>query len=354
MVKYTTNTVNKLFYAGLFAVLFQMACKVDPQVIPVPPSDHIREIVPDGWPQPYYTYSTNPISEAGFVLGRALFYETMLSRDNSISCGSCHQQISAFSNAEHSLSHGINNQLGTRNAPALFNLTWHTSFMHDGGINHIESQPPAPITNTVEMDEQLDHVVSKLQATDKYRKMFRDAFGDETVNTQRMQKAITQFQGLLYSYQSRYDAYKQGKAEFSASELKGYTLFLNHCNVCHKEPLFSDFKFRSNGLTVDPVLNDIGRARIVNTPDNYYKFKTPSLRNIAKTYPYMHDGRFSTLDAVLDHYASNAKNSTNLDPLLQQPLVFTPEERLDIIAFLNCLSDEKYLNDKRFMNPNKP
>ena len=327
-------------------------CKVDPEIKPVVVTDNISEIIPEGWPQPYYTFSTNPVTEAGFVLGRALFYETLLSKDNTISCGTCHQINAAFANTDHKLSHGINDLVGTRNAPALFNLTWHTSFMHDGGINHIENQPPAPITNTVEMGEELNNVVKKLQDSEKYRKLFNDAFGDELVNTQRMFKAITQFQGLIYSYNSKYDNYKAGTAQLTASEGRGYSLFLAKCSACHKEPLFSDFVIRSNGLPVDPSLNDIGHGLIENLPENYYKFKTPSLRNIAKTGPYMHDGRFSTLQQCLDHYTNGITNLTNLDPLLQNGIPMTAEEKADIVAFLFTLTDYKLLSDKRFADPN--
>jgi len=334
------------------SVLFLFNCKVDPKIVPVLPSDNIAEVVPDGWPQPNYTFSTNPVSEAGFVLGRALFYETLLSKDNTISCGSCHQLTSAFANTEHKLSHGINDLLGKRNAPGLFNLTWHTSFMHDGGINHIENQPPAPITNTVEMGEEIENVVKKLQASDKYRKLFNDAFGDELVNSQRMFKAITQFQGLIYSYTSKYDEYKAGKAQFSEAEKRGYSLFLAKCSACHKEPLFSDFVIRSNGLPVDPSLNDIGQGLVDNQPGSYYKFKTPSLRNIAKTGPYMHDGRFSTLQQCLNHYTGGITNFTNLDPLLQNGIPMTDGEKADIVEFLLSLTDYRLLSDKRYADPN--
>lgn len=328
------------------------ACSVDPKIEQPLPSAGIREIIPEGWPQPYYTFSTNPLSEAGFVLGRALFYETQLSIDNSVSCGSCHQIDAAFANADHKLSHGIYDRIGTRNSPALFNLTWHSSFMHDGGINHIENQPPAPITNTVEMGEELSTVVQKLQNSARYRQLFKDAFGDDSVTTQRLFRAITQFQGLIYSFSSKYDDYKRGKTAFTAAELRGYNTFLAKCNACHSEPLFSDFAFRNNGLPVDPSLNDKGRAMIEDLPGNYYKFKTPSLRNIALTGPYMHDGRFNTLEKCLDHYESDISNFTNLDPLLQNGIALSDEERSDLLAFLNTLTDYKLISDPRFKDPN--
>jgi len=345
--------MNRIYYFLIvFVSLTLYACKVDPKILTELPSDGIKEIVPEGWPQPNYTFSTNPLSEAGFVLGRALFYETLFSKDNTISCGTCHQISAAFAHAEHGRSHGIFDSLGTRNAPGLFNLAWHTSFMWDGGINHIELQPPAPITNPVEMGEELENVVKKLEATDKYKQLFKEAFGDELINTQRIFRAITQFQGLIYSYNSKYDRYKSGKAQFSESETRGYSFFLSKCNVCHKEPLFSDFQYRNNGLIVDPGLNDIGRALIDNSPENYYKFKTPSLRNVAKTGYYMHDGRFKTLEQCVEHYRSGIVCVATLDPLLQNSIPMTDQEKEDVIAFLNTLTDYQLLSDRRFADPN--
>src|SRR5688572_13997856 len=163
-------------------ILANASCKEDPQIIVSPPlADNLREIIPEGWPQPFYNFSNNPISKEKFELGRALFYETLLSKDNSISCASCHQPNVAFANADHRVSHGVNDLEGNRNSPALFNLNWHTSFMHDGGINHIESQPLAPITNPVEMAENITDVLAKLAATERYRALFKSAFGSEEV-----------------------------------------------------------------------------------------------------------------------------------------------------------------------------
>jgi len=340
---------------SLAGVLIFSSCKVDPKIIEPLPVNDLAEIVPDGWPQPKYTFSTNTISEDKFALGRALFYETMLSVDNSVSCGSCHQQFAAFAHAEHALSHGINDMVGTRNAPGIFNMTWHPYFMHDGGVNHIEVQPLAPITNTLEMGSDVNPVIAKLQASSKYRGMFKKAFGSDTVTTQNMLKAMAQFMGLIYSYNSRYDYYKRGEnnVEFSAQELNGYNLFIANCASCHTEPLFSDFAFRSNGLPVNVFLKDSGRAHITNSPLDRYKFKTPSLRNIAKTAPYMHDGRFTTLQQCLDHYTNGITNLTNLDPLLQNNgLQLSANDKQDIIAFLQTLTDYKFLADKRFADPN--
>ncbi len=347
------NKIVPIFF--LFGAVIFSSCKVDPKIIEPLPVGNLVEVVPDGWPQPKYTFSTNTISEEKFALGRALFYETMLSANNTISCGSCHQQFAAFANADHAVSHGINDLVGTRNSPGLFNLTWHSSFMHDGGINHIEVQPLGPITNTLEMGADINPVIAKLQASSKYRDLFKNAYGSDTVSTQRMFKAMAQFMGLMYSYNSKYDYYKrrENNVEFSDAELRGYNLFISKCSSCHTEPLFSDFAFRNNGLAVNVFLKDSGRAHITALPGDRYKFKTPSLRNIAKTAPYMHDGRFTTLQQCLDHYTNGVTNLTNLDPLLQNNgLQLSANDKQDIIAFLQTLTDYKFLGDKRFADPN--
>ena len=218
---------NKLLvFAAAIAAVLMASCRVDP-AIPShkadPPVNNIVFTVPPGWPQPVYSYQSNPLTENGFRLGRKLFYEVRLSRDNTISCGSCHQDFAAFAHSAHSFSHGIDGQFGIRNSPGLFNLNWHPAFMWDGGVNHIEVQPLAPITNPVEMDETMDKVINKLTADVTYRAMFKDAFGDETVNSQRIFRALAQFQGMLVSSNSRYDKYVRGESggDLSAQELNG-------------------------------------------------------------------------------------------------------------------------------------
>jgi cytochrome c peroxidase len=335
-------------------ILFQ-SCKVDTKINAPLPTDNIVEVIPPGWPQPVYTFSTNVLTKEGFILGRELFYEENLSADNTISCGSCHQDFSAFAHSDHNVSHGINDQLGTRNSPGLFNLNWHTSFLHDGGVNHIENFPLAPILNPIEMGEtDLNNLIGRLQATSKYKTLFKNAFGTEEVTSQKMLRAITQFIGTMYSYNSKYDMVKRNEnnARFSNEEQSGYELFIAKCATCHKEPLFSDFEYRSNGLPADIYLKDSGRSHITGLLTDAFKFKTPSLRNVAKTAPYMHDGRFSTLNQCLDHYTNGVTNLTNPAPQLQpNGLQMSAADKNNIIAFLNTLTDYKFLNDKRFSDP---
>ncbi|MBL7923255.1 MAG: cytochrome-c peroxidase [Bacteroidia bacterium] len=304
--------------------------------------------IPDGFPQPVYTFQNNKITPAGFSLGRKLFYDPILSRDSTTSCGSCHQQFVAFANAGHALSHGVDNQLGNRNSPGLFNMAWFPNFMWDGGVNHLEVQPLAPITNPVEMDESISNVIFKLQRSDAYKSMFSAAFGTDSITVQLTMRAMAQFMGAMISADSRYDQYRAGKINLSASEMNGLQLFRTHCENCHKEPLLTDMLFRNNGL--DSVFNkDAGRAVITHLPQDSGLFRVPSLRNVALTDPYMHDGRFISLSQVLDHYTSGIRQSATLDPLLlSSGIPLTSQDKTDIISFLNTLTDHKYINDARF------
>lgn len=338
----------KKFLFIISCVVLLSSCSVDPEIKPIIEADDIKEIVPPGWPQPVYTYSTNILTVDGFNLGRTLFYDPILSLDNTISCGSCHQQFAAFSHSGHDVSHGIYGLLGTRNAPALQNLNWNTTFMHDGGILNIEVMPLGPITNPVEMDETMTNVISKLSASGKYKQLFTKAFGDDLVNSQRIFRAIAQFMGTMYSYNSKYDMVKLGKDNFTAQEQNGYDLFVQKCSSCHTEPLFTDYQFRNNGLSVNVAYHDSGRAHITGNASDRYKFKTPSLRNIEKSGPYMHDGRFTTLDQCLEHYNSGIVSSPTLETQLQSGIALSSQNKADIIAFLKTLTDTKYLTDFRF------
>lgn len=352
----STFTLLSVFLL-LCTVIVIEGCSKDPEIIgnrPEPPVYDINFRVPAGWPQPVYSFQANPLSEAGFRLGRKLFYEPRLSRDNTISCGSCHQNFAAFAHSAHPVSHGIEGLLGNRNSPGIFNMNWHPSFMWDGGVNHIEVQPLAPITNPIEMDENINNVVSKLSADPGYKKLFKDAFGSEEVNSQRIFKAMAQFMGMLNSTNSKYDKYMRGEADaaFTASELNGLNLFRQKCASCHKEPLFSDFSFRNNGILINAALKDSGRAHITGKASDMYTFKVPSLRNVAFTAPYMHDGRFQTLGRVLDHYSSGKFNTINLDSSLTGGgIPLSPEEKQDLINFMNTLSDHAFIRDERFKDP---
>lgn len=307
--------------------------------------------VPQGFPSPVFDFNASPVTQEGFNLGRRLFYDGKLSKDGNFPCASCHQQFAAFSTYEHDFSHGFDNQFTTRNAPGLFNLAWQATFHWDGGINHLEVQPLAPITAPNEMAEDINRVIDKLKQDDKYKPMFRAAFGTDEINSQRMLKALSQFMIMMTSGNSKYDKMKRGEAVFNSAEQSGYQLFQSKCVSCHKEPLFSDYSYRNNGLTINSFLKDYGRMRITNKAADSLKFKVPSLRNVYETYPYMHDGRFWNLTQVLDHYSTGIQNSSTLDPLLANKIPLTTTEKFNLIYFLGTLSDTSFTRDKKFSQP---
>ena len=182
--------------------------------------------------------------------------------------------------------------------------------------------------------------------------MFKAAFHDSIINSQNILKALAQFTGLMISDNSRYDKYMRGEDTLSATELKGLTLFRAQCVQCHKEPLFTDNTFRNTGLAMDTNLKDSGVAAINGQMKDFMKFKVPGLRNVEMTYPYMHDGRFKTLKQVLNHYTQKYAPSSGVDPILVKGIRLSDADKTDIIAFLKTLTDETFLHDRRFADPN--
>jgi len=302
--------------------------------------------VPAGWPAPRYDFAGNPVTPAGFALGRRLFYDPILSRDGSVACGSCHQQFAAFAHLAHRVSHGIGGINGKRNTPGLFNLAWQPELMWDGSVHQLELQPVAPMSNPVEMGGSVALSVDKLRRDARYPKLFAQAFGSPGVDSQRLLRALAQFTGSLVSADSRYDRYVQGREAFTAQESSGLALFREHCAACHREPLFSDFSYRNNGLDAAP--RDAGRAVISGRAEDQGRFRVPSLRNIALTAPYMHDGRYDSLQQVLDHYAGGIQPSPTLDPLLANGVPLDAGQREALLAFLNTLTDDSFTHDRRF------
>ena len=302
------------------------------------------------FPQPVYTFANNKQSYERFQLGAALFFDPILSSDSTISCETCHAQTHAFSGHNTPVSQGVGGALGTRNSPAIFNLAWSPAFMWDGGINHIEVMPIGPITNPVEMNETLAHVVTKLKNSEKYRKLFKKAYGTEQITDQLLLKALAQYLVMIISDNSKYDKVRRGETVYTATEQAGYDLFVQKCSQCHTEPLFTDYSYHNNGLDAT-FTNDLGRAHITQLPEDEGKFKVPTLRNVAKTYPYMHDGRFFTLNQVLDHYVSGIQHSATLDPILESGIPLTGLEKQQLIAFLKTLTDYDLLNNAWLFQP---
>lgn len=311
-------------------------------------------IVPKNWPKPHYDFSKNPLTQEGFELGRALFYDPILSRDNTISCASCHLQQTGFTHVDHDLSHGIDGKIGMRNSLTLQNLAWSKNFMYDGGVNHLEVQPIHPITSETEMDETIEHLVSKLQRTADYPDLFQKAFGTKVITGQFTLKALAQFVVLLTTSNSKYDKVSRKEEIFSDIEQKGFALFKQNCASCHKEPLFTDGAFKNNGLAVDTTLNDFGRMRITQNPKDSLLFKVPTLRNIAVTFPYMQHCRFKTLNEVLLHYNSGIVASNTLSQeLKRKPIGLSDRNRVELIAFLKTLTDQEFLFNPKFRYPKK-
>lgn len=309
--------------------------------------------VPKGWPDPSYNFKKTPLNEQQIELGRTLFYDPILSKDSTISCSSCHLQYTAFTHIDHSLSHGIEGKIGTRNSPALVNLAWSKTLMWDGAITHINEQARAPITNALEMDERMEHVVEKLQASARYPSVFYDAFGDSVIKAELVLKAIGQYMLTLVSADAKYDSVKRGDAQFTEVENRGYAIFRKSCSSCHAEPLFTNGGFENNGLIVDGDLKDIGRMKVTKDPLDSLKFKVPTLRNIQYSYPYMHDGRFKNLNQVLNSYAMGVQQSTTLNPKLAKGIYLTAEQKGDLIAFLFTLTDKSFLHNPKFAYPTK-
>ncbi len=311
---------------------------------------------PANFPDPVYDFNANPLTKEGVALGRTLFYDPTLSKDGTISCSFCHSPFTAFSHTDHPLSHGINNLTGTRNVPGIFNVAWRANFFWGGAITNLDLLPTSPIENPVEMGESLPNVLQKVRTSGRYRPLFKAAYGTDTITSDRFLKALSQFMLTMVSGNSGYDKWvrKDADAALPDAAQRGLVLFQANCAGCHKEPFFTDQSFRNNGLPklATATVDDLGRGAVTGQAADNYKFRVPSLRNIEFTLPYMHDGRFSTLQQVLRHYATGVQDSPQLDPLLkrngQVGIPMTQQEQNDIITFLLTLTDYSFISNPDF------
>ena len=294
----------------------------------------------------------NPLLEERVALGKKLFNEAALSRDGSISCASCHQPESVRADPRR-FSVGVRGRVGTRNAMPLFNLAWKPSFFWDGRAPSLRAQALIPIQDHAEMDETLDRVTLKLAATAGYPPLFLAAFGSPEITAEKLGLALENFLLTLTACDAKFDRAMRGNATLSADEQRGFELFMTEydprtgqlgadCFHCHGGPLFSDHQFHNNGLGLNPA--DPGRFLVTKREADRGKFATPSLRNVARTAPYMHDGRFSTLDEVVAHYSTGIRRNSTLDPnLAKHPeggLQLSAADQRALVAFLRTLSDE--------------
>lgn len=304
--------------------------------------------IPKGWPEPVYDFSKHPISKEGFELGKKLFHDPGISRDGTISCASCHSQFNAFTHVDHAVSHGIEDRVGKRNSPVLINLAWATKFHWDGGVLNLQMQPLNPITNRDEMDNTLENVLSYLKRSEEYRKEFNDVYGDAEITSARFLKAIEQYLVSLISANSKYDKYMNGELSFTKQEQKGLKLFRRHCSSCHPEPLFTTNGFANNGIPIDTL--DYGRYEISGVEQDKYQFKVPTLRNIAYSFPYMHNGSLTKLQDVIDHYATlSTKQSEFISAQIKSGIGLNERDKKDLLAFLYTLTDEEFLFNREFM-----
>ncbi|AZA89866.1 Cytochrome c551 peroxidase precursor [Chryseobacterium nakagawai] len=339
-----------IFLFLLLAIL--NSCSDEYEGIPIDKDEAYDLEKPSGFPEMTFDITGNPITVNGVALGKKLFYEGKLSRNNTISCGFCHIQEYAFTHHGHPVSHGIDDKLGIINAPAIQNMVFLKNFSWDGVSHNLDERSLVPITTDFEMDSSLPEVVGKLNADANYKKMFKAAYGDDNITGERVLKAISQFMRTMISADSKYDRHKKGTASFTSEESQGMALFQNKCSSCHSGELFTDESYRNTGMYYNAQYDDRGRYRVTLDWNDNMKFRVPSLRNVEHTAPYMHDGRFYTLEAVLNFYSDNVEDQPNLDPLLKQNghvgISMTSLEKQNISAFLKTLSDQNFITNKKF------
>jgi cytochrome c peroxidase len=299
----------------------------------------------------------NPLTVEGIALGRRLFYDKKLSANQTLSCASCHKQQFAFSdNKKFSL--GVHDSTGKMNSMALFNLGWAKNFFWDGRAPSLPEQANDPIINRIEMAGNWGDVLNHLQKDKDYPRLFRQVFGSEKISNTMVMRALTQFELTFISFNTKFDKYYfEGEADvLTASEERGLDIFFGFgkCNHCHSDVLLTDNFFRNNGLDLAPAP---GLYNTTGKETDRGRMKVPSLRNIAVTAPYMHDGRFATLDQVLDFYSGSIqKKSPNIDEHIipfGRGLELTPGQKADLIAFLNTLTDSSFLKNKAYSDPFK-
>ncbi len=346
-------------YLGILLILLLMSCtsKEDDVYSPKRIDLDIPDIFQQKLIQPIVP-TNNPLTEEGVLLGKTLFFDPLLSKDNSQSCASCHNPDKAFTDGNQ-FSEGVDGIKGTRNVMPLFNLAWNFDerFAWDGKELSIERQAFEPVRNPIEMHSKWADVIQKLQQHSDYPTLFQQAFGTTTIDSVLVTKAIAQFERTLISGNSKFDQYLLGNEELTSEELNGFNVFMDenrgdcfHCHGSDNNPLWTDNQFHNNAL--DATFSDLGLGRVTGDPNDNGKFKTPSLRNLEFTAPYMHDGRFTTIDEVIEHYSEGLKVSPTVDPLMKKVndggVQLTAQDKADLKAFLLTLSDYEFISNPKF------
>ncbi|MCH2234394.1 MAG: cytochrome-c peroxidase [Crocinitomicaceae bacterium] len=309
----------------------------------------------------------NPLTAEKINLGRILFYDELLSSDGTVSCASCHLQENGFSDPNQ-FSFGVNNAVGKRQAMAIFNLAWNTNgFFWDGRAELLRHQSILPIQDPLEMNETLPSVIEKLSANVNYRNHFMRAFGSEEISAERISFALEAFMMSIVSDNSKYDRYLLGTETLTDSEERGRVLYFAEynpffpaesgadCAHCHSGNNFENDQYMNNGLDTDAMFTDIGFEAVTGNAEDRAKFKVTSLRNIEVTGPYMHDGRFTTLEEVVEHYNSGIHLSSTVDPAIANTestgLMLDAQDKIDLVNFLKTLTDDTYLNNSDYSDP---
>ncbi|MEE9438451.1 MAG: cytochrome c peroxidase [Saprospiraceae bacterium] len=306
----------------------------------------------------------NPLTEEGIDLGRHLFYDTKLSADNSMSCASCHLPEGSFTD-NFAFSRGVDGILGTRSSMSLLNVGFYDKGLFwDGRSATLETQALAPVEDVIELHEEWPNVIKKLKETDLYPEKFRKAFGIERtsdITKELAAKAISQFERTIFSFESKFDRYLKGLAVLDDDELYGFEMYFEiegaegpdaQCWHCHGLPLLTSNDYFNNGLIAAETLDDfidIGRGKITGKAENGF-FRATSLKNIALTAPYMHDGSLQTLEEVIDHYSSGGKPSPNKDPLISD-IHLSEYDKEALLKFLHTLTDDVVINRPDLQNP---
>jgi len=331
---------------------------------------------PYDYPSIFGSPNDNPTTDAGATLARVLFYDKKLSLNNTVSCGTCHKQQKAFSDGKQ-FSEGFEGRITRRNAPALVNLKESSKFFWDGRTETLEKLALQPVENHIEMGiENMDDLSPKLAAYDYYPPLFEDAFGTTEVTPERISKAIAQFLRTMVSYGAKIDQVESVE-ELTGMEQLGQQLFFSWngagCINCHSGNNFSGWGTTFSNIGLDETYADNGLGEFRRDSDG--RFKVPSLRNVALTAPYMHDGRFKTLEEVVEHYSNGVQAHPNLDwslrgenqsvfigpfnePAINSPSGITPirhnfsdTEKRALVAFLHTLTDKQFISDPKYADP---